>query len=62
MSHLDVFPSIMEYLRLPIRDEWELDGKSRIEWESNPVSEKELCDLTYAKSVIALSGGYIFDA
>ena len=36
VSHKDIFPSIMEYLGLPVSDDWGLDGRSRIEWESPP--------------------------
>ena len=32
VSHMDVFPSVFEYLRLPIQDSWKLDGISRLEW------------------------------
>ena len=58
VSHMDVFPSIMEYLRLPVREEWSLDGHSRLEWALTPTQE---CDLSRTKPAIALSGGYIFD-
>lgn len=59
ISHMDVFPTVMEYLGLEISPEWDLDGRSRLEW--NP-DEKERCELSHAKSVITLSGGYIFNA
>lgn len=26
VSHMDVYPSVMEYLRLPISEDWKLDG------------------------------------
>ena len=57
---MDVFPSVMEYLNIPIKEEWDLDGKSRLEWVT-PMSEAEKCDLTKSKAVITLSGGYLFD-
>ena len=40
VTHMDVFPSLMEYLRIPIKDEWDLDGKSRLNW-AEPVTKKE---------------------
>lgn len=49
----------MEYLRHPAEEEWDLDGKSRLDWLFHQEQE---CDLTYTKPVIALSGGYIFDS
>ena len=58
ISHIDVFPSIMDYLRLPIDKDWDLDGRSRLEWALSPAQE---CDLSKTKPAIALSGGYIFD-
>ena len=45
VSHMDVFPSVMEYLNIPIKEEWDLDGKSRLEWVT-PKSEIEKCDLS----------------
>lgn len=57
---MDVFPSIMEYLRIPVRDDWGLDGRSRLELSDAPATETEQCNLTKTKPVIALSGGYIF--
>ena len=32
VSHKDVFPSIIEYLGLEFGKDWNLDGRSRIEW------------------------------
>ena len=32
ISHLDVFPTVIEYLGLEFGENWNLDGKSRIEW------------------------------
>ena len=61
VSHMDLFPSVMEYLRLPLKEDWELDGKSRLEWKTIPLSERDVCDLDKTKPAIALSGGYIFD-
>ena len=58
VSHIDIFPSIMEYLRLPVRDEWDLDGKSRLKW---PLTAKEKCNLSKSKPVISLSGAYILN-
>ena len=55
---MDVFPSIMEYLGLPVIEDWSLDGRSRLEWALTPTQE---CDLSRTKPAIALSGGYIFD-
>ena len=51
----------MEYLRIPIQDEWSLDGLSRIEWAAPPATPTEQCDLSRAAPAIALSGGYIFN-
>ena len=55
---MDVFPSVMEYLGLEFKSDWDLDGRSRIEWQSPPKS----CDCSNTKPSIALSGGYIFNA
>ena len=57
---MDVFPSLMEYLRIPVKDEWDLDGKSRLNW-AEPVTESEKCEQTKTKAIITLSGGYLFD-
>ena len=32
VSHMDVYPSVFEYLRKPIEAAWDLDGISRLEW------------------------------
>ena len=32
VTHMDIFPSLFEYMRLPVKKEWDLDGRSRIEW------------------------------
>ena len=55
---MDVLPSILEYLRVPIKEEWDLDGVSRLKWAS---SSSQVCTLPFAMPGIALSGGYIFD-
>ena len=57
---MDVFPSLMEYLRIPIEDEWSIDGKSRIQWEEEK-TETEQCDLTKEKTIITLNGGYLLE-
>ena len=61
VSHMDIFPSVFDYLRLPVRQEWNVDGKSRVEWSEPPISDSQKCDLTGAKSVITLSGAYMHD-
>jgi len=55
---MDVFPSVMEYLRVPLKEEWKLDGRSRLQWAENN-TEVEKCELTHTKAVITLSGGYM---
>ena len=42
-SHMDGYPTVMEYLRIPVKEEWDLDGRSRIEWA---LSETEQCELS----------------
>ena len=56
VSHMDVYPSVIEYLGLEFAADWDLDGRSRIEWTSSP----EPCDLSNAKPVISVTGGYMF--
>ena len=57
VSHKDVFPSIIEYLGLSFQDGWNLDGRSRIEWQD----EREECIYSDLHPVIAFSGAYIYD-
>ena len=57
---MDLFPSVMEYLKIDVKPEWDIDGLSRLQWSNLPASQ--LCDLSKTKPAIALSGGYIFDA
>ena len=57
---MDVFPSLMEYLRIPIEDEWKIDGKSRLQWEEEQTLT-EKCDLTKEKAIMTLTGGYLFE-
>ena len=57
VSHMDVFPSIIEYLGLSFEEEWNLDGRSRIQWQD----EKEDCLQSDIHPVIAFSGAYIYD-
>ena len=33
ISHKDIFPTVMEYLGLDFSENWNLDGRSRIEWQ-----------------------------
>ena len=60
VSHMDIFPSVFEYLRLPIKSEWQLDGKSRLEWSNPLATQTELCNLSKSKAVVTLSGGYMY--
>ena len=62
VSHMDGFPSVMEYLRIPIKDEWDLDGISRLAWETPQATQVDKCNLTKTKPVITLSGGYMFNS
>ena len=62
VSHLDVFPTVFEYLRLDVDEKWELDGKSRINFSLPPATSTDHCNLARAKPVIALSGAYIFNS
>ena len=32
VSHVDVYPTVFDYLRHPIEDQWGLDGQSRLKW------------------------------
>ena len=32
LSQMDVFPSIMEWLRIPVEVDWDIDGKSRLDF------------------------------
>ena len=54
---MDIFPSVMEYLGLEFKEEWNLDGRSRIVWQD----EKQECFHSEIQPVIALSGALIFD-
>ena len=54
---MDIFPSVMEYLRLEFKEDWNLDGRSRIVWQD----ERQECFHSEIQPVIALSGALIFD-
>ena len=58
VSHMDVFPSIMEYLRIDVSPEMDIDGVSRIQWE---LSESDKCDLSQTIPSLLLSGAYMFE-
>ena len=30
VTHLDVYPTVMDFLDIEIKDEWDLDGRSRL--------------------------------
>ena len=49
----------MEWLRIPIEEEWGIDGKSRIQFE---LQNSEKCDLSKTKPSILLTGAYAYSA
>ena len=57
ISHKDIFPSVIEYLGLDFGKDWDLDGRSRIEWQDG----RQECIFSDFHPVITLSGAYIFD-
>ena len=59
---MDVFPSLFDYLRIPLKESWDLDGISRLKFADPPASPRELCELSRTHPAIALSGGYVFNA
>ena len=56
---MDVFPSIMEWLRIPVDSAWEIDGTSRLLFD---LSSSEKCDLSETKPAVLLSGAYAYSA
>ena len=58
-SQMDMFPSIMEWLRIPVDPAWDIDGKSRLQYDL-PDSQK--CDLSLTKPSILLTGAYAYSA
>ena len=56
---MDMFPSVMEWLRIPIDPAWDIDGKSRLQYDL-PDSQK--CDLSQTKPSILLTGAYAYSA
>ena len=55
---MDVFPSIMEWLKIPLDPNWEIDGKSRLQH----LTETQMCDLSATLPAILLTGAYSFNA
>ena len=48
----------MEYLRIDVSPEMDIDGVSRIQWE---LSESDKCDLSQTIPFLLLSGAYMFE-
>ena len=49
----------MEWLRIPVEQDWDIEGKSRLEFE---LSNSQKCDLSQTKPSILLTGAYTFNA
>ena len=56
---MDVFPSIMDWLKIPLDPSWEIDGKSRLQYE---ITKTQMCDLSATLPAILLTGAYSFNA
>ena len=58
-SQMDIFPSVMEWMRIPVDPTWEIDGKSRLQYE---LTNRKKCDLSETKPSILTTGAYSFSA